>query len=341
LRILAKIGAGIVGLGWPGIQHLKGYQACGEADVLAVCDINAELLKRVSKEYGIQKTYRDYKRMLKDEAIQVVSVCLPNYLHHPVTIDCLKAGRHVICEKPPALNAEQAREMAATAKAEGRILMYALMQRFNAESSFLKGIIESGELGDVYFAEATYVRRRGIPIGSGGWFVDKARSGGGALIDIGVHALDLAWWLMGNPKPSAVSASTYAKFSSAVPKDVKYDVEDAAFAFLRFQNGASMILKAAWALNLKVGSYTHIAGKRGGASMPPLVIYYERDGVQMDLSPQLPQVNAFDREIAHFIECVKRGEKPIPSAEQGITLMEILDAIYTSSSSGKEVLIPS
>ncbi|MEM3027954.1 MAG: Gfo/Idh/MocA family oxidoreductase [Candidatus Bathyarchaeia archaeon] len=337
---MAKIKAGIIGLGWPGIQHLKGYQACSESEVIAICDINEELLRRVAKEYGIGRIYRDYKRMLKDEPIEVVSVCLPNYLHHPVTIDCLEAGRHVICEKPPALNAQQAREMAAKAKAEGRILMYALMQRFNAEPTFLKAAIESGELGDIYFAEAAYVRRRGIPIGSGGWFVDRARSGGGALIDIGVHALDLAWWLMGNPKPSMVSASSYSKFSLIVPKELKYDVEDSAFAFLRFENGASMILKATWALNLKGGSHTHIAGTKGGATMPPLVIYSEKEGIPLDITPQLPQVNAFDREIAHFVECVKKGERPIPSAEQGITLMEMLDAIYESSSCGKEVAIP-
>lgn len=336
---MAKVGAGIIGLGWPGIQHLKGYQTCGDSEVVALCDINRETLKRVSKEYRVRKTYGDYKRMLRDEAVEVVSVCLPNYLHHPVTIDCLKAGRHVICEKPPALNAEQARDMALTAKAEGRVLMYALMQRFNAEPAFLKATIESGELGEVYFAEAAYVRRRGIPIGSGGWFVDKARSGGGALIDIGVHALDLAWWLMGNPRPTSVSASAYAKFSSAVPKDVKYDVEDAAFAFIRFEGGASLVLKATWALNLKGGSYTQIAGTRGGASMPPLTIYSEREGVQMDITPQLPQVNAFDLEIAHFIECVRKGGKPIPSAEQGVTLMEMLDSVYASSSSGREVTV--
>ncbi len=336
---MTRIGVGIVGLGWPGITHLKAYQACGDAEVVALCDVNEMLLKKTATEYGVKEAYKDYKEMLRNEAVEAVSVCLPNYLHHPVTVDCLKAGRDVICEKPPALNAGQARDMAATAKAQGCILMYGLMQRFNAESTYLKGVIESGELGDLYFAEAAYVRRRGIPIGSGGWFVDKERAGGGALIDIGVHALDLAWWLIGNLKPLTVSASTYAKYASTAPKDVKYSVEDAAFALIRFEGDVTLILRATWALNLKGGNYTFIVGTRGGASMSPLTIYSERDGVQLDITPQPPQVNPFDREITHFVDCVKKRETPIPSAEQGVTLMEMLDAVYTSSISRKELVL--
>ncbi|MBT7547244.1 MAG: Gfo/Idh/MocA family oxidoreductase, partial [Gemmatimonadetes bacterium] len=196
-----KIKIGIIGLGWPGREHLKGYKQCADAEVVALCDMNTELAGQQAEEHDIAHLFTDHKQMFKEVDLDAVSVCLPNFLHAPITLDALKAGKHVICEKPPALDAKQARKMADTAKKNKLTLMYALCLRFGGAAKLAKDYIEQGELGEIYYGRAVYHRRRGIPMGSGSWFVDKKRSGGGALIDIGVHALDSAWWLMGCPKP--------------------------------------------------------------------------------------------------------------------------------------------
>ena len=213
-----KIKIGIIGLGWPGREHLKGYKQCADAEVVALCDMNTELAGQQTKEHDIAHLFTDHKQMFKEIDLDAGSVCLPNFLHAPITLDALKAGKHVICEKPPALDAKQARKMADTAKKNKLTLMYALCLRFGGAAKLAKDYIEQGELGEIYYGRAVYHRRRGIPMGSGSWFVDKKRSGGGALIDIGVHALDSAWWLMGCPKPVSVSGSAYQKFKRVLPK---------------------------------------------------------------------------------------------------------------------------
>ncbi|MDD9975847.1 MAG: Gfo/Idh/MocA family oxidoreductase, partial [Candidatus Poribacteria bacterium] len=191
-----KVRAAVVGLGWPGMQHLKGYTLDPRSEVIAVCDLDKARVREVAKQHKIPNTYTDHLEMLKNQDIDAVSVCLPNFLHAPISIDALNAGKHVLCEKPPARSAQEAKAMADTAAKNGKTLMYALVQRFDGSSQHLKQLVEAGELGDVYFGKAAYVRRRGVPIGKEGWFVDRERSGGGALIDIGVHALDCIWWLM-------------------------------------------------------------------------------------------------------------------------------------------------
>lgn len=328
---------GIIGLGWPGVEHLKGYNASGKAQVAAVCDLDDERRERIADEHRVPEAYADYKQMLRNADIDAVSNCLPNFLHAPVTLDALKAGKHVLCEKPPAMNAREARRMADTAARKGLTLMYALCLRFGAEAQVIRGYVDRGELGEVYYGRCGYVRRRGIPVGKGGWFVDKERAGGGALIDIGVHALDRCWWLMGCPEPVAVSGSVYQKFGHVVPKGVKFDVDDAAFALIKFANGATLLLEATWAINLPGGGYCQIAGTKGGASASPLTVYTERDGMQLDITPQPPDTNGMQGETAHFVDCCLTGKKPIMDGEQGIALMKMLDGIYKSQATGREV----
>ncbi|NOZ23513.1 MAG: Gfo/Idh/MocA family oxidoreductase [Planctomycetes bacterium] len=334
-----KVKVGVIGLGWPGREHLKGYAASDAVEVTALCDKNEELLKEQAEQFGVSDTYTDHKDMLKKADMDAVSVCLPNFLHCPISMDALKAGKHVFCEKPPAMNAKEAAKMAALAKKKRRKLMYALCQRFSAQAKYVRGLVDKGELGDIYFGKAGYIRRRGIPIGAGGWFVDKARAGGGALIDIGVHPLDCVWWLMGTPKPEVVMGTTYQKFRHAVPKGVKFDVDDSAFAIVRFKNDATLVLECSWALYRDAGGAREIAGTKGGANLAPLRILTERNGIQEDITPQLKDENQFQNEVAHFARCVLGKEEPIPSAEQGMMLMQMLDAIYKSSETGKEVRI--
>ena len=334
-----KVRAAVVGLGWPGMQHLKGYTIDPRSEVIAVCDLDEKRTQEVAKEHDIPNAYTNHLEMLDNKDIDAVSVCLPNFLHAPIAIDALNTGKHVLCEKPPARSTQEAREMADAAHQNSKTLMYALVQRFGGNSQKLKQLVQEGELGDVYFGKAAYVRRRGIPIGKGGWFVDKERSGGGALIDIGVHALDCVWWLMGSPRPVAVMGAAYSHFSHLVPKDVKYDVDDATFAQILFENGATVILETTWSLNLPGDNYIKIAGTKAGATLNPFMLYTEEDGKELNKQLEAPSINGFDEEVKHFVGCIVDGTEPISSAEQGVMLMQMLDGIYESSENGQSVNI--
>lgn len=334
-----KVQAAVVGLGWPGMQHLKGYIADSRSEVIAVCDLDKTHAEEVASEYKIQNVYTNHLEMLENQDIDAVSVCLPNFLHAPISIDALNAGKHVLCEKPPARSAQEAKAMADAASENGKTLMYALVQRFGGNAQRLKQLVTAGELGDIYFGKAAYVRRRGIPIGKEGWFVDRERSGGGALIDIGVHALDCIWWLMNSPRPVEVMGAVYSHFGHLVPDDVKYDVDDGTFAQIRFENGATIILETTWALNLPGDNYIKVAGTKAGATLNPFTLYTEEDGKEVDKPLNAPRINGFDEEVKHFVGCIVDGEEPISSAEQGIMLMQMLDGIYESAEKGQSVHI--
>ena len=334
-----KIRAAVIGLGWPGIQHLKGYIADPRSEVVAVCDLDKGHAKKVASEYKISRVYTDHLKMLENSDIDAVSVCLPNFLHAPISIDALKAGKHVLCEKPPARSAQEAKAMSDTASENGKTLMYALVQRFDGSTQRLKRLVRRGELGEIYFGKAGYVRRRGVPVGKEGWFVDKERSGGGALIDIGVHALDCVWWLMNSPRPVEVMGTSYSHFGHLVPNDIKYDVDDATFAQIRFENGATIILETTWALNLPGDNYIKVSGTKAGATLNPFTLYTEKDGKELDKPLDAPSINSFDEEVKHFVGCIIDGKEPISSAEQGIMLMQMLDGIYESAQKGRSVPI--
>lgn len=334
-----KVRAAIIGLGWPGLQHLKGYVEDPRSEVVAVCDLDEAQVAKVAAEHKVPKRFTDHREMLEDPEIDAVSVCLPNFLHAPISIDALKAGKHVLCEKPPARSAEEAVAMAAAASENGKTLMYALVQRFGGTAQRLKELVTAGELGDVYFGKAGYVRRRGIPIGKEGWFVDKARAGGGALIDIGVHALDCVWWLMGSPRPVEVMGMAYSHFKHLVPDDITYDVDDATFAQIRFENGATIVLETTWALNLPGDNYIKIAGTQAGATLNPFTLYTEEKGEPVDKPVEAPSIDGFREEVKHFVGCVIENQTPISSAAQGVMLMQMLDGIYESAEKGHSVTL--
>ncbi|MFA6110249.1 MAG: Gfo/Idh/MocA family oxidoreductase [Candidatus Latescibacterota bacterium] len=344
----AKVRAAVIGLGWPGKEHLKGYQACSGAEVVAVCDWDEPLLAQVADEFGVKQRFTDYKEMIASPEIDVVSVAVPNYEHAPLTIDCLKAGKHVLCEKPPAMNAPEAQAMADAAKAGRKTLMYAFVMRWYPQVRYLKSLIEAGELGDVYLGKAGYTRRRGIPRGKDNWFIDKKRAGGGALIDIGVHALDCVWYLMGTPKPVYVMGSAYHQFGYTVPEEITFDVDDAAVGLIRFANGATLFLEASWAWNLPGTAVKQIAGTKGGADLEPFRLFTEKNGVVLDTDLAqggMPEgygdapSNPFFGEVAHFVEVVSGRARLIATPEQGVQLMQMLDAVYASSETGKGVAL--
>lgn len=350
---MKKIKVGVIGCGVIAKHHLAAYQKSSRAEVVALADVVPEQVETLAKECGITKTYTNYRRMLKDDSFSAVSICLPNFLHCDATVRALEAGKHVLCEKPLALNIGQAQKMSEAAKKAKRILMPAMCHRFGAEGQALKTIINSGKLGRVYHAHVSLLRRRGIP-GLGGWFTDKSKSGGGPLIDIGVHALDLTIWLMGNPEPTAVSAATYAKFGhrkdytyvsmwgQPVPGGV-FDVEDYATALIRFKDDSTLTLECSWAANISEETfYSSILGDKAGAKIEigkAVKIAGQSDGCINDTILHYATRDIYLDEVMHFLDCIHTGKQPSPSSEDGLRIQKVIDAIYRSSRLKKETLI--
>jgi len=337
---------GIVGSGSIArYAHIPGYQVQKGVEIVAACDVVYERAAEFAKDYGIPHAYGSYEEMLANERLDAVSICTPNVAHRDATIAALEAGVHVLCEKPMAMNLREAREMAAAAERANRVLQIGLHWRFTGEAITLKRFIDAGELGDIYYGEATCMRRRGIP----GWgvFTQKALQGGGALIDIGVHTLDHTMWLMGNPRPVSVMGVTYAAFgkrSEVVsiwePWDTtKFDVDDMGVALVRFENGASLILRTSWAANIaEAYQETRVLGTHGGAYMSPLRIHKEMHGALVDITPtNLPEFKPHSKEIEHFISCVRGDNACAVGIDSVLYTQAVLDAIYQSADTGHEV----
>ncbi len=355
--VMKKLKIAVVGVGGISKMHIKSYLASPKVELYAFCDINKERLEMMGKLYGITRLYTDEAKMLEElPEIDAVSVCTWNSAHAPCSIMALNAGKHVLCEKPMAMNADEAKAMRDAAEKNGKLLMIGFVRRFGNDCKTVKNLVEGEKLGDIYYAKASYLRRNGAP---GGWFGDKSRSGGGPLIDLGVHVIDMARYLMDKPKVVSVYGSTFSKlgdrpsirskkgYSSAdrSNKDI-FDCEDLASAMIRFDNGAVLFVETSFTLN--IGSHENsveLFGSRGGVKMANEVSYYgEMDGyltnVNLDYPTEFNFDNAFESEIAHFVDCINGdAEKCISPAEDGIVLMKVLDAIYKSAEIGHEVVI--
>lgn len=245
----AKLGLGIIGGGWPGGQHARAIRANKATALEALAEPNEERAADFSQTYSPRRTYQDYNHLFGDPRVAAVVICLPNHLHFLATLAALRAGKHVLCEKPPALNSAEMRVLQEEAERRHLVYFFGRQFRFTPAIRRVRDLISRGELGTIYFAEAVWVRSRGIPSGLGGWFTEKQRAGGGALIDIGIHALDSAWYLMGTPRPVSVVGASFQNFKYLARTPI-FDVEDAAFAFVRFENDAVVQLKCSWAGNL-------------------------------------------------------------------------------------------
>jgi len=325
---------GVIGLGM-GRYHLEGYLKAPNCNLIGIADIDENRLNDCKNRYGIENAFKDYHDLLALKELDAVSVALPNYLHKPVSIDALNAGKHVMVEKPMALNAAEGQEMLETAKKQGLILMLHFNNRYRGDIQMIKKFVDTGEFGDIYYAKTGWVRRRGVP-GAGSWFSNKKLSGGGPLIDLGVHVIDMTMYMMGCPKPVAVSGCAVQAF----PEYSKYgtfDVEDFASAYIRFENGATMAVEVSWAQNCpSEKQFSEIYGTKAGASLSPLVIWTEQNGILTDIEPKsLRGISQFE----HFADCILNKKTPISSAQDGVTMMKILDAIYASSELKREVVI--
>jgi predicted dehydrogenase len=343
---MGTLRVGIIGSG--GIArsvHIPNYLKQEDVKVVACCDVVEASAKSCAEQFNIPRFYTDYKEMLEKEDLDIVSVCTPNYLHKDPAIAALNAGVNVMCEKPIAMNATEGRAMVEAAKKNGKTLAMGLMTRQQSDMQALKRAIDGGELGEIYFAKAHALRRRGIP----GWgvFGEKDKQGGGPLIDIGVHIMDSALWLLGHPKPIAVSGKTYTKFGKR--RDVlglmgqwnvdTFTVEDFAVGLVRFDNGATMEIESSFAANIEHDVMDiKLLGDKGGASLNPLRIYTERNRTLYDITPVfLPRVASHEENIKKFVQAIRDGGKPPVTGEEGLMVTEIIDAIYQSSDENREV----
>lgn len=338
---------GIVGAG--GIAqgvHIPNYLKCGSrVEIVALADIQLDRAKEVAATHHIPYVFASVEEMLDKVSLDAVSVCTPNKFHVSVTLAALEAGCHVLCEKPPALCWQEAELMADAAQRAGKILTYGLHYRHFPEVETLKKFIDAGDLGEIYASRAIAVRRRGIP----GWgvFTNKELQGGGPLIDIGVHMLDTALYLMGYPLPDTVFAATYQKIGNRQGVGMmgdwdwkQFSVEDMARGMIRFQNGSTLILETAFAANVEKRETMQVSlmGDKAGADVFPLKIYEERHDTLLDTTPAfLPKKGGHELEIERFVDACLGGAKPITTPEQGVALQKLLDALYRSAELGKPV----
>lgn len=343
---------GIIGNGGISNAHMGGYQALGDkVEVVACCDINFEKAQNYAKKYNIPNVYDNCYDMLKNNELDIVSVCTWNNAHAECSIAALNAGCHVICEKPMAMNTEEALKMKEAAEKNGKLLMIGFVRRHGSDAKTAVKYVNDGVLGDIYYAKASYLRRCGYP---GGWFGNKELSGGGPLIDLGVHVIDLSRYIMGNPKPVTVFGATFDKIGSRSHinttewksetelKEEIFTVEDLATAMIRFDNGAVLHVEASFNLNTKKGSGDiHFFGDKAGLSLTPFEIYTEFNNQLADIIPQgendFDFGRDFNREIKNFVDAVNGDAECIATADDGVELMRILDAVYLSAKTGKSV----
>ncbi len=353
---------GIVGLGWTGWTHLKGYQQIADVEVVALAGFEADRLAQYGREFTVPNLYRDYQDLLARDDLDAISICTPNQLHAPVAIAALRGGRHVLCEKPLARSGAEAAGMVAAAREADRVLHTVFNHRARGDVMALKHFIDEGGLGRIYHAKSSWMRRNGIPT-IGSWFTNKEMAGGGPLIDLGVHMLDLALYLTGEPEIATVSAATYAElgprgrggradaFGPKHGSGSNYEVEDLATAFLRAADGATIALEASWAVYGSAGDDFGVTlfGTEGGAEIrvvnynqeDTLRIFIDVAGRPSEVRPQLARGEGHLAILREFLATIRSGEWAGHHGEDGLRRAQIIEACYASAQAGREVTVAS
>ncbi len=356
---MEKLKIGIVGCG--GIangKHLPAIKRNGNFEIIAFCDIIKEKAAASKEKYGTPdaRIYTDYLELIKEKELTAVYVLTPNKSHAGISIAAMKAGKHVMCEKPMAKTCEDAKKMVETAKETGKILTIGYQNRYRGDSAYLKRACANGDLGEIYYSRAHAVRRRAVP--TWGVFLNEEEQGGGPLIDIGTHALDLTLWMMDNYEPVSVTGSVYRKLADQTEQGnafgewdpEKFTVEDSAFGFIKMKNGATIHLEASWALNtLDVDeAKVSLCGTKAGADMKDglrinRVQYNKQCMEKPDLSSggvaffEGESEKDSDIEQKVFYNAVTKGTELIVKPEQALAVTRILEAIYESGRTGKTV----
>jgi predicted dehydrogenase len=350
---MKKIKVAVIGCGTiANTAHIPAYIANSNAEIKYFCDINLERAQKAVKEYGCGTAIENYHDILKDPEIEAVSVCTPNNVHSTITIDCLRAGKNVLCEKPAARTYAEALEMQKVQHETGKVLNIGVVNRFNTGVNIIKKMIENGELGDVYHVYVSFRSQRSIP-GLGGAFTTKAIAGGGALIDWGVHFLDIVMYCTGDPQPKTVTGQAYSKLGRdmknysylnmwAGPPNYEgtYDVDDFVTAMIRTK-GPSITVNGAWAQNIGVDEmYIDFLGDKAGIRLQygaDFKLYSAQNGALLETTPKFNTTNMFQNEIDAFLDCIRTGEKLPSHIDTVILSSKIMQAIYDSSDSSLEI----
>lgn len=345
---VAIIGCGTIARG----SHIPAYLANPNAEIKYFCD---ELIERAEKcvaDYGCGIAVKDYRDILSDPEVEAVSVCTPNHMHARVSIDCLRAGKHVLCEKPAARTYAEALEMQKAQQETGKILNIGVVNRFNTAVNIIKNMIDSGELGELYHVYVSFRSHRSIP-GLGGAFTTKEIAGGGVLIDWGVHFLDIVMYCAGDPALKTVSGQVYCKLGKDMPNYTylnmwagppnysgTYDVDDFVTALIRTE-GPTISLNGAWAQNIGENEmFIDFLGDKAGIRLQygkDFKMYSAKNGALLEITPQFNSVNMFQAEIDRFLECIHTGEKLPSNIDTVLITAKMIQAIYDSSESGKEI----
>jgi predicted dehydrogenase len=350
---MSKLKVGVIGAGSISELHMGSYKNNPNVEMYAVCDLNEQRAKNLAEKYGFSKAYTSIADIMADTEVEAVSVCTWNNTHADLAIAALNSGKHVLVEKPLSTTVEEALRVEEAVRRTGKMVQVGFVRRYGSNTQMLKQFIDNGDFGEIYYAKASCLRRLGNP---GGWFADKSRSGGGPLIDLGVHMIDVCWYLMGRPKVKSISGNTYNKlgnrsnvkhlnFYKAADYDAsKNTVEDLANAVIRFENGASLMVDVSFTLHAKQNEISaKLYGDKGGCEIEPeLAIITEKYDTILNVTPQVNSLGlnvneAFQNQINHFVDCCLTGKTPISPVEDGVEIMKMLCGIYESAELGKEI----
>ena len=346
-----KLRIAFIGAGGIAGTHMRYLSEMDDVEIVAQADISTESMERWAEEFGIADSFTEYEEMLEKIEPDAVSVCTPNGLHAPATIAALRAGAHVLVEKPMAMSAREAQSMIDEAKKRRRKLVIGFQYRFDPRTRFIKNAVDTGQTGKIVYARVQALRRRGIP--NWGVFGRKDLQGGGPLIDIGVHALEMTHYAMGSPRPVAAFGSTFTYLGNKKSDVVcqwpnwdyrNYTVEDLAVGQIRFENGAVLSIEASFAAHIEKNEWNFVLmGEKGGASWDPPGIFRDDAGYMINSQPGwLPGGDfgtCFAAKMRNFVEHVLYDEPTLAPAEHGLMVQKMLDGIYASAEKGREVKI--
>ena len=347
---------GIIGAGAISERHIMWYNANKECEIKAIADLNDVQLKKRAEEFNIKNTYSNYRDLLKDEEIDAVSIVTPTFTHKEIIIEALKSGKHVLCEKPPALNSEETKECVEVANECGKLLMFGLVCRFRSQMQYMKKYIQDGKMGKIVCAEAVRTNQCST---TKGWLLNKEKAGGGPLMDAAIHELDSILYLMGYPKVKSVTGFT-SDMNSDLPERVQgitsgyrssdtgkviRKVESLAYGCIIFENNPYLSIKTSTVLNtITPGTFFEVSGEKAGVRMELFVPEKEIELIECNeynylqkTVPMIDTVNMFEAEINHFVDCVVNSVECIVKTDEAIKLMQIIDAIYMSAQTGKTI----
>jgi len=343
-----KVRVGMIGCGGISGLHITNLKNIPGVEVIAACDINEEAAEAAAKQHEIPHVFTDYKKLLKLKEIDAVSICTPNFFHAEPAIAAARAGKHVMVEKPMAMTAKEAQAMVDASKKARKVLVVGFQYRYDPKTRLLKRAIDAGEFGKILYVRCQAMRRRGIP--NWGVFGRKELQGGGPLIDIGVHIMETAHYLMGKPQPVAASGNCYTYIgdkksdieSSWSDWDYKtYTVEDLAIGMIRFANGATMLVESSFCAHIEGNVFDiTLMGEKGGAKWGSSKIFTDWNGTMVNMEANyVPNDSHWDHKMSDWIESIRTGKKPICPGEDGLAIQKMLDGIYKSAEAGKEIAI--